>query len=78
MASLRQSRLSLGRARLLITAEACGFDGDRTRARKTELVALAAETGLEITVHHNAAVHLEVEKIEHRLFSHISTDAACS
>ena len=38
--------------RLLITADAGGSNGHRTRAWKTELAALAAETGLEITVCH--------------------------
>src|SRR5207237_7306168 len=35
--------------RLLITADAGGSSGYRTRAWKAELAALAAETGLEIT-----------------------------
>ena len=39
--------------RLLITADAGGSNGYRTRAWKTELAALAAETGLEITVCHS-------------------------
>ena len=38
--------------RLLITADAGGSNGHRTRAWKTELAALAAGTGLEITVCH--------------------------
>ena len=38
--------------RLLITADAGGSNGYRARAWKTELAALAAETGLEITVCH--------------------------
>ena len=38
--------------RLLITADAGGSNGYRTRAWKTELAALAAETGLKITVCH--------------------------
>jgi hypothetical protein len=38
--------------RLLITADAGGSNGYRTRAWKTELAALAAETGLQITVCH--------------------------
>jgi transposase len=38
--------------RLLITADAGGSNGYRTRAWKTELAALAVETGLEITVCH--------------------------
>nr|BFD87939.1 hypothetical protein StreXyl84_73400 [Streptomyces sp. Xyl84] len=38
--------------RLLITADAGGSNGYRTRAWKTELAALAAETSLDITVCH--------------------------
>src|SRR5207248_3681523 len=38
--------------RLLITADAGGSNGYRTRAWKAELAALAAETGLAITVCH--------------------------
>ena len=38
--------------RLLITADAGGSNGYRTRAWKTGLAALAAETGLDITVCH--------------------------
>ena len=38
--------------RLLITVDAGGSNGYRTRAWKTELAALAVETGLEITVCH--------------------------
>ena len=38
--------------RLLITAGAGGSNGYHTRAWKTELAALAVETGLEITVCH--------------------------
>jgi Rhodopirellula transposase DDE domain len=38
--------------RLLITADAGGSNGYRTRAWKTELAMLAAEMGLAITVCH--------------------------
>ena len=38
--------------RLLITADAGGSNGYRTRAWKAELAALAVETGLEITCCH--------------------------
>lgn len=41
-----------GARRLLITADAGGSNGYRTRAWKAELAALALETGLEITVCH--------------------------
>ena len=43
-----------------------------TRAWKTELSALAAETGLDITVCHMPPGTSKWNKIEHRLFSHIS------
>ncbi|MGW8358938.1 ISAzo13 family transposase, partial [Streptomyces wedmorensis] len=59
-------------ARLLITADAGGSNGYRTRAWKAELAALAAETGLEITVCHMPPGTSKWNKIEHRLFSHIS------
>ncbi|MET8422282.1 ISAzo13 family transposase [Streptomyces sp. NPDC005098] len=58
--------------RLLITADAGGSNGYRTRAWKTELAALAAETGLEITVSHLPPGTSKWNRIEHRLFSHIS------
>jgi hypothetical protein len=58
--------------RLLITADAGGSIGYRTRAWKTELAALAAETGLDIMVCHMPPGTSKWNKIEHRLFSHIS------
>ena len=58
--------------RLLITADAGGSNGYRARAWKTELAALAAETGLEITVCHFPPGTSKWNKIEHRLFSHIT------
>jgi hypothetical protein len=58
--------------RLLITADAGGSNGHRTRAWKTELAALAAETGLDITVCHLPPGTSKWNKIEHRLFSHIT------
>jgi hypothetical protein len=59
-------------SRLLITADAGGSNGYRTRAWKAELAALAAETGLEITVCHLPPGTSKWNKIEHRLFSHIT------
>src|SRR5215831_6721504 len=59
-------------ARLLITADAGGSNGYRTRAWKTELAALAAETGLEITCCHFPPGTSKWNKVEHRLFSHIT------
>jgi len=59
-------------SRLLITADGGGSNGYRTRLWKTELGALAAETGLRITVCHLPPGTSKWNKIEHRLFSHIS------
>jgi hypothetical protein len=58
--------------RLLITADGGGSNGYRTRLWKTELAALAADTGLHITVCHLPPGTSKWNKIEHRLFSHIS------
>ncbi|WP_406004470.1 ISAzo13 family transposase [Streptomyces sp. NBC_00987] len=68
-----QGRSAYPRAtRLLITADAGGSNGYRTRAWKLELGALAAETGLTITVCHLPPGTSKWNKIEHRLFSHIT------
>ena len=64
-------RLSRG-GPLLITADAGGSNGHRTRAWKTGLAELAAQTGLEITVCHFPPGTSKWNKIGHRLFSHIS------
>lgn len=61
-----------GASRLLVTADGGGSNGYRTRLWKTELAALAAETGLAITVCHLPPGTSKWNKIEHRLFSHIS------
>lgn len=58
--------------RLLITADAGGSNGSRVRLWKTELAALAAETGLEITVVHLPPGTSKWNRIEHRLFSAIT------
>ena len=59
-------------SRLLITADAGGSNGYRYRVWKGELAALAAETGLAITVCHFPPGTSKWNKIEHRLFSHIT------
>ena len=59
-------------SRLLITADAGGSNGYRYRVWKSELAALAAETGLAITVCHFPPGTSKWNKIEHRLFSHIT------
>ncbi|MGH7733969.1 MAG: ISAzo13 family transposase, partial [Gemmatimonadales bacterium] len=61
-----------GATRLLICADGGGSNGYRTRLWKTELAALADETGLEITVCHLPPGTSKWNKIEHRMFSHIS------
>jgi len=61
-----------GARRLLITADAGGSNGYRTRAWKAELAALALETGLEVTVCHFPPGTSKWNRIEHRLFSHIT------
>jgi Rhodopirellula transposase DDE domain len=58
--------------RLLITADAGGSNGYRTRAWKTGLADLARETGLEITCCHFPPGTSKWNKIEHRLFSVIT------
>ncbi len=58
--------------RLLVTADAGGSNGYRTRAWKTGLAALAAETGLQVTCCHFPPGTSKWNKVEHRLFSHIT------
>src|SRR5918998_1358146 len=57
---------------LLITADSGGSNGNRRRTWKTELAALAAETGLAISVCHLPPGTSKWNKIEHRLFSQIT------
>ena len=61
-----------GASRLLITADGGRSNGSRTRLWKTELAGLATELGLTITVCHLPPGTSKWNKIEHRLFSHIS------
>lgn len=76
--SIRQWWLSMGSAlyqaadRLLITADGGGSNGSRVRLWKVELQKLADETGLTISVCHLPPGTSKWNKIEHRLFSHIS------
>jgi len=70
-----KARGSLGypnASRLLITADAGGSNGYRYRVWKSELAALSAETGLTIMVCHFPPGTSKWNKIEHRLFSHIT------
>jgi transposase len=57
---------------LTITADCGGSNGNRTRLWKTELQALADETGLRIRVCHFPPGTSKWNKIEHRLFSFIA------
>jgi hypothetical protein len=76
--SLRRWWNGAGRAayptagRLLITADAGGSNGYRTRTWKTELARFAAESGLTVTVCHLPPGTSKWNRIEHRLFSHIT------
>lgn len=58
--------------RLMVTADAGGSNGYRSRAWKAELGRLAAETGLEITVCHYPPGTSKWNRIEHRMFSFIT------
>ena len=58
--------------KLLITADGGGSNGSRVRLWKVELAKLAAELGLTISVSHLPPGTSKWNKIEHRLFSHIS------
>ena len=57
---------------LLITADGGGSNGSRCRLWKVELQRLADETGLTITVCHFPPGTSKWNKIEHRMFCHIT------
>ena len=61
-----------GAQRLLICADGGGSNGYRLRLWKVELQNLANATGLEVTVCHLPPGTSKWNKIEHRLFSHIT------
>jgi Rhodopirellula transposase DDE domain len=58
-----------GARRLLVTCDAGGSNGYRTRAWKAELAAFAARAGLEVTVPRFPPGTSKWNKIKHRLFS---------
>jgi Rhodopirellula transposase DDE domain len=69
----RMGRQRYPRAReLTITADCGGSNGARVRLWKVELQKLADETGLVIHVHHYPPGTSKWNKIEHRLFCHIT------
>jgi hypothetical protein len=78
VASIRGWWRKLGRERypaarhLLITADAGGSNGYRTRLWKVELQKMADDSGLTISVCHFPPGTSKWNKIEHRLFSYIS------
>jgi hypothetical protein len=78
VASIRRWWQARGRSdypattRLLITADAGGSNSYRYRMWKAELADFAAEAGLAITVCHFPPGTSKWNKIEHRLFSHIT------
>ncbi len=57
---------------LLITADGGGSNGSRVRLWKQELQDLATETGLSLRVCHYPPGTSKWNKIEHRMFSHIT------
>lgn len=59
---------------LLVTADAGGSNGYRLRQWKVELQILADDTGLEIGVSHFPPGTSKWNKVEHRLFSFISSN----
>jgi hypothetical protein len=67
-------RLYPGARRLLITADGGGSDGWRLRLWKWELQLLADHTGLALTVCHFPPGTSKWNKVEHRLFSFISSN----
>jgi hypothetical protein len=76
--SIRTWRERMGRERypgmreLTITADGGGSNGARVRLWKVELQKLADETGLTLNVHHYPPGTSKWNKIEHRLFCHIT------
>ncbi|MDJ0591091.1 MAG: ISAzo13 family transposase [Pleurocapsa sp. MO_226.B13] len=61
-----------GASELLITADCGGSNGYRVRLGQTELQKLATETGLKIQVCHFPPGTSKWNKIEHRMFCHIT------
>ncbi len=80
VATIRQWWVRMGRAtyptatELLITADSGGSNSARARLWKVELQRLADQTGLCITVCHFPPGTSKWNKIEHRMFCHITTN----
>ena len=58
--------------KLMVTADCGGSNGPRLRLWKTELQRLADETGLSIQVCHYPPGTSKWNKIEHRMFCHVT------
>ena len=80
VAAIRQWWARMGRTtyptatELLITADSGGSNSARARLWKVELQRLADQTGLRITVCHFPPGTSKWNKIEHRMFCHITTN----
>jgi hypothetical protein len=78
VATLRRWWAMMGRplypraAELLVTADSGGSNGSRNRLWKVSLAAMARETGLRIRVCHFPPGTSKWNKIEHRMFGHIT------
>jgi hypothetical protein len=78
VASIRTWLERMGRARyphmheLTITADCGGSNGARVRLWKVSLQKLADETGLTLRIHHYPPGTSKWNKIEHRMFCHIT------
>jgi hypothetical protein len=78
--SIRRWWLEMGRPlygkakRLLITADCGGSNGDRVRLWRVQLQRLADEFGLEVRVRHFPPGTSKWNKIEHRMFCHITNN----
>ena len=76
--SLRRWWREMGRVaypearRLLVTADGGGSNSSRSRLWKLELQGLADELGVEISVSHFPPGTSKWNKIEHRMFSHVT------
>ena len=76
--AIRRWRETMGRERypmadrLMITADGGGSNGSRVRLWKVELQKFADETGLTVSVCHYPPGTSKWNKIEHRLFCHIT------
>jgi hypothetical protein len=78
VASIRRWWMTMGRRaypeaeELFITADGGGSNGYRARAWKTQLQGLADELGMRVSVSHFPPGTSKWNKIEHRLFCHIT------